>query len=149
MVQLKYILSFAALLAYVGAESREAPKPGEIYGLCGGTDKIQCGQDLECILENGSEGRCQWKTAKEGESCGALVNPSSCAEGLHCKYPKNGICGISDSIHKRSKPSVGRNRCNPGYGPSKEGTECDTDSECGRGLKCYEKSDIQGICVKK
>jgi hypothetical protein len=150
MVQLKYILSFAALLAYVGAESPPVfAKPGEIDGLCGGTDKIQCGQDLECSAINDSEGYC-WKRAKEGESCGGMVNRPSCAEGLHCKYPKRGTCLIPGSMFKPSKERVGRrNRCKTGSGPPKEGTECDNDIECGRGLECVEISDQLGTCVKK
>ena len=108
MIQLKYLLSFAALTAYVGAIPKA--KDGEENGLCGGRDGIQCARGLACITvpdnsgDTDSVGTCQKQWAKEGESCGGWFT-FECAKGLKCKMPPKGTCGISDSLQKRAKKS--------------------------------------------
>jgi hypothetical protein len=122
MIQLKYILSFAALLAYVGAYTPEPPRP---------VDSV--------------------KFAQKGEKCGGLRRPElPCLPGLECKQKPTGKCRRkSDSIQKRSEKSVGRKKCqNGGEAESKEGQPCATDAECGHGFECdNRKMDGVKVCV--
>jgi len=145
MIQIKKILSFAALIAYVGAipDATEGQQ-------CAGFAGVECDKnlDLDCILDNpeisDSMGTCMKRKGKEGDTCGWGF--TSCADGLVCKTPK-GTCGIADPLQKRAKKSVGRKRCKNGGGAGSK--ECDTDAECGRGGKCFEIADLPGKCIKE
>ena len=143
MIQLKYILSFAALLAYVGAYT--PPTPGSKGAKCS-SDK-DCNDSLMCD----DDGTCQ-KLGAKGEYCGGMGAYPGCLPGLECKQEPAGKCRkISDSIQKRSKKSLGRKKCQNGGGAeSKEGQPCATDAECGHGFECGDRiANAPGRCESK
>jgi hypothetical protein len=49
MIQLKYLLSFAALTAYVGAIQN---RQGQVGDVCGGIGGLECDEGLVCIFDN-------------------------------------------------------------------------------------------------
>jgi hypothetical protein len=86
MIQINYLLSFAALIAYVGAIPRPQEVPiqnrqGQVGEICGGIGGLECDEGLVCIVDNpqitDAMGKCQYSsqsTKKAGRKLKKLKN---------------------------------------------------------------------------
>jgi len=152
MVQLKYILSFAALLAYVGAnedvlelkERSDIPSSRNqirqnVGDSCG--DGYLCDEErglictvLESINNPPMTGTCQKNPRHLGQTCGGKFN-LECVNGLTC---------INSKCQLPQPPQPPK---------SKKGGVCgQVDNQifdCERGLQCYYKNNESGKCIMR